>query len=166
MERLAQQSGVSRAMLSQIELGQSTPTINLLWKIARALGVTFSTLVSPPRGAGPIVLRENSAKRLSSRDGSFVSRALFPFDEPRTVEFYELRLKAGGVEEADPHPPATTENLVVAAGTVEITIDGATQVLAQGDAILFTADVNHSYRNRGTVEAIMFLVMSYPESSG
>jgi len=166
LERLAQQSGVSRAMLSQIELGQSAPTINLLWKIARALGVTFSTLVSPPRGAGPIVLRENSAKRLSSRDGSFVSRALFPFDEPRTVEFYELRLKAGGVEEADPHPPATTENLVVAAGTVELTIDGATQVLAQGDAILFTADVNHSYRNRGPVEAIMFLVMSYPESSG
>jgi quercetin dioxygenase-like cupin family protein len=112
------------------------------------------------------VLREDSAKRLSSRDGSFVSRALFPFDEPRTVEFYELRLKTGGVEEADPHPPGTTENLVVAAGTVEITIDGGAQVLAQGDAILFTADVAHSYRNRGTVEAIMFLVMSYPESSG
>jgi len=166
LERLAQQSGVSRAMLSQIELGQSAPTINLLWKIARALGVTFSTLVSPPKGSGPIVLREDSAKRLSSRDGSFVSRALFPFDEPRTVEFYELRLKTGGVEEADPHPPGTTENLVVAAGTVEITIDGGAQVLAQGDAILFTADVAHSYRNRGTVEAIMFLVMSYPESSG
>src|SRR5262245_30440000 len=46
LERLAQKSRVSRAMLGQIELGQSAPTINVLWKIARALGVTFSALIS------------------------------------------------------------------------------------------------------------------------
>ena len=46
LERLAQISGVSRAMLGQIELGQSAPTINVLWKIARALEVTFSALIS------------------------------------------------------------------------------------------------------------------------
>src|SRR5438552_16590882 len=45
LEKLAQKSGVSRAMLGQIELGQSAPTINVLWKIARALDVTFATLI-------------------------------------------------------------------------------------------------------------------------
>lgn len=46
LERLAKASGVSRAMLGQIELGQSTPTINVVWKIARALAVPFSTLLT------------------------------------------------------------------------------------------------------------------------
>ena len=46
LERLAKASGVSRAMLCQIELGQSAPTINILWKIARALDVPFSALIS------------------------------------------------------------------------------------------------------------------------
>src|SRR4051812_37554439 len=46
LEALAKSSGVSRAMLGQIELGQSVPTINVLWKISRALGVTFSALIT------------------------------------------------------------------------------------------------------------------------
>src|SRR5262249_34912572 len=47
LERLAKLSGVSRAMLSQIELGRSVPTIAVLWKITHALGVPFAALTSP-----------------------------------------------------------------------------------------------------------------------
>src|SRR5262245_39673569 len=46
LEKLSKASGVSRAMLNQVELGQSTPTINVLWKIARALGLPFSALIT------------------------------------------------------------------------------------------------------------------------
>src|SRR5690606_29563326 len=45
LERLARASGVSRAMLGQIELEQSAPSINVLWRIATALGVQFSALL-------------------------------------------------------------------------------------------------------------------------
>src|SRR6266516_6039846 len=93
LEKLAQQSGVSRAMLGQIELGQSAPTINVLWKISTALGVPFSGLIGQRQAGGVLVLKGESAKTLTSHDGTFSSRALFPFDEPRRVEFYELRLK-------------------------------------------------------------------------
>ena len=58
LERLAQISGVSRAMLGQIELGQSAPTINVLWKIASALEVPFSALISR---AGPVRARPSCA---------------------------------------------------------------------------------------------------------
>src|SRR5205814_1689381 len=112
LEKLAQASGVSRAMLGQIELGQSAPTINVLWKIARALEVTFSALISARTQSGALVLRSQESKLLTSKDRSFTSRPLFPFDEPRRVEFYELRLAAGSIEDADAHPPGTTENLV------------------------------------------------------
>jgi len=166
LERLAQISGVSRAMLGQIELGQSAPTINVLWKIARALEVTFSALISSRTQSGALVLRATESKILTSKDRSFTSRALFPFDEPRRVEFYELRLASGSVEEADAHPPGTSENLVVTAGSLEIDVAGDTHRLEAGDSILFEADTPHAYRNPGKIEAVMYLVMTYAEEIG
>ncbi len=166
LEKLAQISGVSRAMLGQIELGQSAPTINVLWKIARALEVTFSALISARTQSGALVLRSSESKLLTSKDRSFSSRALFPFDEPRRVEFYELRLSAGSIEDADAHPPGTSENLVVTAGTVEIDVAGDTHRLETGDSILFEADTPHAYRNAGRSEAVMYLVMTYAEEIG
>jgi transcriptional regulator with XRE-family HTH domain len=166
LERLAQISGVSRAMLGQIELGQSAPTINVLWKIARALEVTFSALISARTQSGALVLRAAESKLLTSKDRSFTSRALFPFDEPRRVEFYELRLAAGSVEDADAHPPGTAENLVVTAGAIEIDVAGNTHKLETGDSILFEADTPHAYRNPGKVDAVMYLVMTYAEEIG
>lgn len=166
LERLSQLSGVSRAMLGQIELGQSAPTINVLWKIARALEVTFSALISTRTQSGALVLRADQAKVLSSKDRSFTSRALFPFDEPRRVEFYELRLAPGGVEVADAHAPGTSENLVVTGGVVEIDVAGETHRLNAGDSVLFEADAPHAYRNAGKGEAVMYLVMTYAEEVG
>jgi transcriptional regulator with XRE-family HTH domain len=166
LERLAQISGVSRAMLGQIELGQSAPTINVLWKISRALEVTFSALISARTQSGALVLRSAESKILTSKDRSFSSRALFPFDEPRRVEFYELRLAASSVEEAVAHSPGTSENLVVTAGSLEIDVAGDTHRLETGDSILFEADTPHAYRNPGKVEAVMYLVMTYAEEIG
>jgi transcriptional regulator with XRE-family HTH domain len=165
LERLAKLSGVSRAMLSQIETGKSAPTINLLWKVSTALGVPFATLMNGQETRGTTFLPRDKAKILASSDGRFSSRALFPFSGERKVEFYELRLAPNHREDADPHAPGTLENLVVAQGTVEI-IAGrdAPLVLGEGDAIAFEADVPHSYRNLRTTEAVIYLVMTYVET--
>lgn len=167
LEGLAKLSGVSRAMLGQIELGHSAPTINVLWKIARALDLPFSALIAAPRSAGGTrVLHAAKTKRLTSHDGTFSSRALFPFDEPRRVEFYELVLARGSIENADPHPAGTRENLVVTGGQVEIQAGGEVHKLSTGDAILFEADKPHSYKNTGDSDATMYLVMTYAEQVG
>ncbi len=163
MEKLSRASNVSRAMLGQIELGQSTPTINVLWKIARALGVPFSALITNRSAGRTTVMPAERAKVLTSHDGTFSSRALFPFDEPRTVEFYELRLAPFSVERADAHPPGTVENLVVNAGALEMTVGAERHVLATGDSILFEADVPHEYRNPGDTDCVIYLVMTYAE---
>jgi transcriptional regulator with XRE-family HTH domain len=166
LEKLAQLSGVSRAMLGQIELGQSAPTINVLWKVAKGLGVNFSALITGQAAAGPLVLRARDAKLLTSSDRTFTSRALFPVDQPRRVEFYELRLAANGRERADAHPPGTMENLVVTEGSIEIEVGNQRHALEPGDAILFAADEPHVYKNRGKGEAVMYLVMTYAEDVG
>jgi len=164
LERLARASGVSRAMLGQIELGQSIPTINLLWKISRGLEVPFSALVSAATARAATVLRAKGAKLLTSADGAFTSRALAPVNgSARSVEFYELRLAARSVEDAEPHAPGTTENLVVARGTVNIGVGKSRHELKLGDSITFDADVGHSYENTSDEEAVMYLVMTYAE---
>ncbi len=161
LEKLARASGVSRAMLGQIELGQSTPTINVLWKIARALDLPFSALINPQSGPSTMVLPAARARVLRSVDGSFQSRALFPMDRPRNVEFYELTLAPNAEERADAHPPGTVENFVVHAGRCELSVEGEKFMLDTGDAVIFEADVPHVYRNPDAKEARMYLVMTY-----
>ena len=166
LERLAQASGVSRAMLGQIELGQSTPTINVLFKITRALNLPFSALLVSPSAGQTKVLPARQAKVLRSADGTFSSRALFPFDEQRTVEFYELRLAPRSAERAEAHAPGTVENLIVAKGSLEMIVDRKHHLLAAGDAIQFEADTSHEYRNTSEGEVVMYLVMTYVEKRG
>jgi transcriptional regulator with XRE-family HTH domain len=163
LERLSRLSEVSRAMLGQIELQQSTPTINILWKIARALNVPFSALISEPPGRAVKVLSAAGARRLRSSDGGFSSRALFPVDDRRAAEFYELRLAPRAVERAEPHAAGTVENLVVASGEIEMQVGGECHALGTGDAIRFDADVPHEYRNPGRREAVLYLVMTYAD---
>ncbi len=167
LERLAKLSGDSRAMLGQIENGKSTPAISLLWKVATALDVPFANLRAAQTTQSTAVLRRVSAKVLSSSDGRFVSRALFPFESERNVEFYELKLAPSHQEDAAAHAPGTKENLIVGKGAVEIRTGKERPItLAEGDAILFEADVPHSYRNLGPTEAVLYLVMTYVEAVG
>ena len=166
LETLARRSRVSRAMLSQIERGRSTPTIGVLWKIARALEAPISALLSEEGEETVELLPVAGARRLYSKDGCFCSRALFPFDKPQRVEFYELRLESRGEEAAKPYSPGILKNLVIGCGEVEIVVDGKPYALVTGDAIQFKADVAHIYRNVGQTEAVLYLVMTYVQTMG
>lgn len=161
LEALAKLSTVSRAMLSQIEAGRSVPTINVVWKIARAFGVPFSAMIAEPDVEHMRVLRREETKVLNSANGEFSSRALFPFDGQRNAEFYELRLKPRGLEEAEAHAPGTVENLVLVEGVLEIRVLDEVKRLAPGDSILFAADQPHAYSNPGKEPALAYLVMTY-----
>jgi mannose-6-phosphate isomerase-like protein (cupin superfamily) len=139
----------------------------VLWRIASALEVPFSALLGGDAETPTAVLRAAGAARLSSEDGGFLSRPLFPFGQgPRRTEFYELRLGARACERAAAHPSGTTENLVVCAGEVAIQFGSERHLLGAGDAILFRADVAHSYESVTDLESVMYLVMTYAVDPG
>jgi transcriptional regulator with XRE-family HTH domain len=165
LDQLSEASGVSRAMLNQIETGKSVPTIATLWKVAAGLHLPFQQLIAVEVGPKSVVLRRRDAKVLANAEGTFSSRALFPYDGgPRTTEFYELVLAPGGVEHAAAHTRGTTEQLVVVTGRVVIEIAGQRHELGERDAIGFTADVAHSYLNPDPRrEALLYLVMTYAD---
>ncbi|MBP2302017.1 helix-turn-helix domain-containing protein [Azospirillum picis] len=161
VEGLAQLSGTQAATLAAIEGGLHTPDIATLWTVAKALDLSFSSLLSSGGDVGTTVIRRSESRSLTSSDGRFASRALFPFRGERQVEFYELRLAPGADIAAEGHPLGTVENILVGRGAVTIATGDGTHRLEEGDAILFEADSPHSYRNDGDGEAVLFLVMSY-----
>jgi transcriptional regulator with XRE-family HTH domain len=167
LERLANLSGVSRAMLSQIETGKSVPTISLLLKVANALGVPIANLLVAPASRATVVLPKGRAKLVSSNNGRFTSRALFPSETTRRAEFYELRIAGQYREVADPHAAGTKENVIVVEGRVELAVgNDQPVVLPQGDAVLFHSDVPHSFRNLDAREAVLHVVVMYVEPVG
>lgn len=162
LERLSKLSSVSRAMLGQIETGRSIPTVGLLAKVAVALDVSISALLTSQDAVETEILRPAATRTIVSSEGRFVARALFPLGSERRVEFYEVTVAAGHREEAKPHAAGTRENLVVVSGTVDVQVGRERPVsLKAGDALLFAADQPHVYRNSGAVEAVVYLVMSY-----
>jgi transcriptional regulator with XRE-family HTH domain len=165
LEQLAQASGVSRAMLGQIELGQSTPTVTVVWKIAGALGVPFTALLGEPETTKQ-VLRAADAKWMRSRDGKYQSRALFIPGPQGLMEFYELKLQAGATQEFPPHGPGTTESVVVTEGGLNITLGDETITLGCGDALTYAADRRHTYHAATDRDVVLHCVITYQTRSG
>ncbi len=163
LDKLALKCGVSRAMLSQIEQGKSTPTISVLWKIANGLNVPFSDLIKEKDIEGVHILKHEHTKVLYSNSKVFSSRALFPYAGSRRTEFYELLLKPGGIEVADPHQTGTTENIVVVSGKLRLRVLERVIELEPKDSVFFRADVPHEYSNPTDQETLMYLVMNYSE---
>jgi rhodanese-related sulfurtransferase/transcriptional regulator with XRE-family HTH domain len=161
LDELARLTGLSRTVLGQIELGRTSPGVSVVWRLARAFDVHFSALLGTPEHTETLVLRGAKAKRLVNPDGRFSSRALYDATERTSVEFYELVLTAHSREDAQPHQPGTRENLVVTSGRLDLEVGGERFELAKGDAIVFRADVAHSYVNPGGEDCVMYLVMTY-----
>lgn len=161
LDQLARMTGLSRSVLGQIELGKTPSSVSVVWRIAQAFGVHFSTLLATGERKENTVLRAAEAKRLVGPDGRFSSRALYPFGDKPVAEFYELYLGPHSREDAQAHAPGTRENLIVTSGRLELTCGAEKWELAKGDAIVFTADKPHAYVNPSGQECWMYLVMTY-----
>jgi uncharacterized cupin superfamily protein len=153
-------------MLGQVELGKTTPSIHVAWKIARALGVTFSILVDGIAETRPTLLRASTAKCMTSNGGSITTRALSTLGTRSAVAFYELRIGARSTQKAEPHAPGTRENVVVLQGTLGIRIASETHRLTPGDAIEFQADVAHDYCNEDDEVLLLYVVMTRSADCG
>lgn len=158
--------GVSRAMLSQIEQGRSSPSIALGWKIANGLGVPFGALLGEPGEGDFVVQRAQQTREVFSADRAMRSRPLFPSGDRRVPELYELTLRPGGVEDALPHELGTRELLYVEAGELQVSSAGQRAELGAGDTLFFRADQPHRYANPGAQPTRCYLVMCYPSRPG
>lgn len=144
LEKLSELTGVSTPMLGQIERGQSSPTINTLWKIATGLKAPLSSLLREREGGFVTV---SPSEMISEENGSMRAYTLFPFDPIRSFEAFVIELDAGCIHRSDAHAENVEETVFVIAGNLDITANGHTETLSEGQAARFRADTPHVYAN-------------------
>jgi len=162
IERLAERSGVGRSTISDVERGRKTPTINVVARLAAALGVPFTTLLDG-RIAQVAVLRAPDVRRACTVELDGVTRTpLVPrgLETVPTTPFYALQLPTGAHHAGTVHAPGTIENVLVAEGAVEVETGGERHALSAGDAIVFGGDRPHVYRNASDHPALLYVVLS------
>lgn len=162
LEALANASGVSRSMLSQIERDRANPTVAVTLRIAQALGMTIGELVESPGATSSVkVIRAGDKAHHYRSDASCCIRTLSPLNLEKDVEFYEVLLQPGGELRSAPHFEGTREFLTVEKGRVRVESAGDTENLRSGDSASYRADVPHALVNAGRGEALLFLVDIY-----
>lgn len=162
LEALAQASGVSRSMLSEIEREQANPTLAVTLRIARAFGLSLGELLESPGASSAItVIRSGDRTFLYRSDPDVEIRTLSPLNLEKDVELYSLHLRAGGALRSAPHFEGTREFLTVQKGQVTVESAGDRETLGTGDSATYRADVPHAIVNAGRGDAVMFLVVIY-----
>ncbi len=145
LDSMAEQTGVSKSMLGQIERGESSPTVATLWKIATGLHISFTALLEG-RQTETQLIRKGEVSPLLSDEGRF--RLCFPFFPlrcRRRFKMLSIELEPGTRSESVPHEDGTEEFVLVFEGALRLTVDGVEYVVEAGEGIRYLANKPHIY---------------------
>ncbi|MZR29122.1 helix-turn-helix domain-containing protein [Sneathiella litorea] len=163
LDTAAAATGVSKAMLGQIERGESSPTTAVLWKLATGFKVSVSSLMEPiPEVAMDTLIRDADALRNTPGDKGMAVAPLFPFESRFGFDYMELTFYPGYERLSEPHEPGVIEHITVISGQMEILADDTWHQLKEGQSIRFRGDSPHGYRNSGNEKAVTLSVIHYP----
>lgn len=125
LSRLAEETGVSKAMLGQIERNESSPTVATLWKIATGLNVPFSAFIVPDASAAP--------SAFDPQQQAMVVTPVFPWDPELRFDHFSITLAPGALSESTPHEKGVIEHVVVISGTLDLCLQGEWHSLQAGE---------------------------------
>jgi len=161
---LTERSRVSAPMLSQVERGETSPTLSVAGRIASGLELSLSQLLRLDEGDGVTVVRAGERRPGGSRRSGHAYEVLTPPLPGQRAEVSEHRLDGGamtaGPDDPPMHEPGSRETAVVLSGRLRLVCDGAPYELEQGDAVTFDADLPHHFHNPDATEASFLAVVS------
>ncbi len=162
LDSTAEITGVSKAMLGQIERGESNPTVTTLWKIASGLKIPFSSLMYEE--PSDIVLVDiQSIIPIVECDGQYRVYPIFPFDPRKKFEIYTVEIEPGCLHTSDKHNEGVEEHLtVMSEGILEVQIGEHPIYVHSGNSIRFLANTVHTYKNNSEHVIKFQIVMYYP----
>jgi transcriptional regulator with XRE-family HTH domain len=166
LDALAALSGVSKAMLSQIEQGKVNPTIATLWKIAKGLSVDFNALIGVQDQEKLFyVQRCDSAIVINGNDKTYALKILTPPQMVEELEQYWVTFQPGGAMVSDGHFNGTEEIITVIQGSVDVTTGDKSATLNKGDSIRYHADVSHSIRDKTATGSEIHLTVYFRDKN-
>lgn len=160
LEALAQLSGVSRSMLSQIERSESSPTVASLWNLTRALNVDFAGLLDEsadaPRSIREVV-RASEIPQINNKTSGCVIRILSGPEDVGQTEVYDIQFNKNAILDSAPHKAGCEEHLTVLTGTVVVRSDQEQTTADIGDTLRYRADRDHSIQAQGEARVLLIV---------
>jgi transcriptional regulator with XRE-family HTH domain len=159
---LAERTGVSAPMLSQVERGETSPTLAVATKIAAGLDLSLSQLLRLDE-ASHVVVTRRADRRTRRRDGHRVDELTPPLPGQRaelTLHTLDPGASTGGPGDPPIHEPGSRETIYVNAGSAALVVDGERYELAEGDSVTFDADLPHHFENEGDEPAELLAVVA------
>ncbi len=161
---LALRSGVSAPMLSQVERGETSPTLTVAGRIASGLELRLSQLLRLDEDGAVTIVRASERRRGGNARRGHGFEVLTADAPGQRAELSLHALAAGGSTGApdDPpmHEPGSRETALVQRGRVRLVCDGQRYELSTGDCVTFDADLPHHFENPGRGEATFLAVLS------
>jgi len=161
---LAERSGVSAPMLSQVERGETSPTLQIASRIAAGLELRLSQLLRLDESGTVTIVRGNERRRGGAPDRGHAFEVLTAPLPGQRAELSRHTLTAGartgGAGDPPMHEPGSREIALVESGNVVLDIDGERHDLAAGDCVTFDADLPHHFENPGPEDAALLAVVS------
>ncbi|MCI5640108.1 MAG: XRE family transcriptional regulator [Lachnospiraceae bacterium] len=148
LDQVAEQTGVSKSMLAQIEKGTANPSLGVLGKITSGLRIEFHQLIDTPRTDFCLVTPEEMIPT-KELEGKYKVWTCFPYEDNQFVEIYRIDLEPGGVYVSGSHGEKTREYLTVTDGVMTIECHGHSQQVEKEQVYRFETDQTHIYRNEG-----------------
>lgn len=160
LDELAARSTVSRRLLVQIEHAEANPSLATLLKLAVALGVTLTELLSEEPEARPVaVIPGHDAMTLWSTPAGSSARLL---GSHGPLELWSWTLQPGDRRASEPHRPGSLELLTVQTGNIALDVGDHHVEMPTGDSAWFDATWPHAYTNPGAAAATFTLVVLEP----
>lgn len=157
---LSRATGLSKTSLLRLEAGDGNPSLETLWRLGRALGLSIGQLLEAPEPAPTRLLRRGDGPVVESSLG-MRGRLLHSDTAQTRTEVFELALPAAARFEGEPHPAGTRELVHCVEGTVLCGPDDDLLTLGVGDTASFDGARAHTYAG-GPDGGRAVLVMSYP----
>lgn len=147
LSELAEQSGVAKSIISQIERNETNPTLATIWRLSQALDVSIERVLASAdeepfidkssRGDTPILV---------SDDGRMQLAIIGWIKTVEWLQWYDVRSEPGGVLESDAHQRGSVECLSVLEGEFEVEIAGEAQRAKEGESLRYRCDRPHIVR--------------------
>jgi transcriptional regulator with XRE-family HTH domain len=161
---LAARSGVSAPMLSQVERGETSPTLAVAARIAAGLELRLSQFLRLDEGATVNVVRSSQRQRGGNTRRGHRFEVMTSSQPGQRAELSRHTLAPGGTTGAadDPpiHEPGSRETALIERGSVVLVCDGQRYKLSEGDCVTFDADLPHHFENQTAAEAAFLAVVA------
>ncbi len=161
LDKVSELTGVSKAMLAQIEKAKSNPSVSTLWKIANGLNVSFSSFMKETDNPQIEKVKIDQLIPIIDQNGQYLVYPIFPYHPEKKFEIFTVTLKPGHSHYSNQH--MGEEFILVQKGQLSLEIQGAYHVLTENEAIRFQSNTDHFYRNTTDKPVCFYTIIYYQD---